>query len=188
MYNIIAIAGKAGSGKDTILHKVIAAAPDRFNEIISATTRPPRQGEVDGVNYHFINNSQFGIKVKSNEMVEWTVFNGWGYGTPISSLVENKVNIGVFNPAGLRSLSASPQVHLAIVQIVAEDKTRLLRQLNREMSPNVKEIIRRFNTDEEDFKNFQKEFNNPAIILNEGVFGLTRGVDIIMDIARKTFG
>lgn len=164
MYNIIAIAGKAGSGKDTILHEVIAAAPDRFNEIISATTRPPRQGEVDGVNYHFMNNAQFGMKVKCNEMIEWTVFNGWGYGTPISSLVEDKVNIGVFNPDGLRSLSASPRVSLAIVFVETDDKTRLIRQLTREENPNVKEIIRRFETDETDFYNFYSKFHIDNII------------------------
>ena len=56
-YNIIALAGKAGSGKDTILKKVIAAIPDRFHEIISCTTRPPREGEVDGKNYHFVNDN-----------------------------------------------------------------------------------------------------------------------------------
>lgn len=104
------------------------------------------------------------MKVKSNEMIEWTVFNGWGYGTPISSLVENKVNIGVFNPDGLCSLSASPQVSLAIVFVETDDKTRLIRQLTREENPNIKEIIRRFETDETDFYNFYSKFHIDNII------------------------
>ena len=187
MYNIIAIAGKSGAGKDTILHEVLAAAPDRFHEIVSCTTRPPREGEVDGVNYHFIDTGEFADKVCCNQMLECTSFNNWMYGTPTSSLVEDKANIGVFNPAGLRSLSASQQVSLAIVYITADDKIRLLRQLNRENSPDVKEIIRRFSADEEDFKNFNHEFEHYWVTNNNRV-ELSFAVDVIMDVAIEAFG
>lgn len=187
MYNIIALAGKAGSGKDTILKEVIAAAPDRFHEIISCTTRPPREGEVDGKNYHFLSIEEFYNKVAANEMLEFTEFNDWFYGTPISSLVEDKMNIGVFNPAGLRALAASPQVSLSIVYIEANDKIRLLRQLNREENPNVKEIIRRYSTDEKDFENFYHDFDC-FVIMNEYSEDLDFAVDFIMDKAENVFG
>lgn len=52
-YQIIAIMGEAGSGKDTLMKKVLEQEP-MVVEIISSTTRPPREGEVDGVNYYFI--------------------------------------------------------------------------------------------------------------------------------------
>lgn len=42
---IVALIGKAGAGKDTILKKVLKKYPNYFNEIISCTTRPPREGE-----------------------------------------------------------------------------------------------------------------------------------------------
>lgn len=189
MYNIIAIAGKAGSGKDTIMQKVLAAAPDRFHEIISYTSRPPREGEVDGKNYYFSKyNEKAGRHFVMGDFLEWTYFNDWIYATPKSSLVEDKVNIGVFNPAGLRSLSRSPQVSLAIVYITASDKIRLLRQLNREEDPDVKEIIRRFSTDEKDFEDFSKEFNYPTILLNEGAWNLANCVYAIIDEATRVFG
>lgn len=187
MYKVIALAGKAGSGKDTILHEVIAAAPDRFHEIVSATTRPPREGEVDGVNYHFLDKQKFKDKINKEEMVEYTVFNWWYYGTPTSSLAEDKVNIGVFNPAGLRSLARSPQVSLAIVYVTADDKIRLLRQLNRENNPDVKEIIRRFSADEDDFRNFDDEFKSYHLINND-INDLRCAAKMVMAEADNAFG
>ena len=47
---VIALFGKAGSGKDTILRALVKVDPDKFNEIVSCTTRPPREGEQEGVN------------------------------------------------------------------------------------------------------------------------------------------
>lgn len=188
MYNIIAIAGKAGSGKDTILHEVLAAAPDRFHEIVSCTTRPPREGEVDGKNYYFVSDREFNKKVCNGEMAEWTMFNSWCYGTPISSLAEDKINIGVFNPAGLRSLLRSPQVCLFIVYVDTLDKIRLIRQLNREEKPNVHEIIRRFSTDEKDFLDFISDFK-PYIVLNNNTSDLDFAVrSITTMMADETFG
>lgn len=201
MYKVIALAGKAGSGKDTILHEVIAAAPDRFHEIISATTRPPREGEVDGKDYYFLKplklDTSFAydpskgilgtFKGERIEFLEATNFNDWFYGTPKSSLVEDKVNIGVFNPAGLRSLSASPQVSLAIVYVKADDKIRLLRQLNRENDPDVKEIIRRFSADEDDFRNFDDEFKSYHLINND-TNDLRYAAEKVMTEADNAFG
>ena len=188
MYKVIALAGKAGSGKDTILHEVIAAAPDRFHEIISYTSRPPREGEVDGMNYYFKKfNEENHRKFVMGDFLEYAFFNDWFYGTPKSSLVEDKVNIGVFNPAGLRSLSTSPQVSLAIVYVKADDKIRLLRQLDRENNPDVKEIIRRFSADEDDFRNFDNEFESYHLINND-INDLRCAAEKVMTEADNAFG
>ena len=64
----------------------------------------------------------------------------------------DRTNIGVFNPTGLKSLAAHDDIDLEIIYVKASAKTRLLRQLHREEDPNVYEIIRRFSTDEADFK------------------------------------
>lgn len=145
---IVALMGEAGSGKDTILRKVMELYPSFFHEIISCTTRPPREGEVDGINYHFLEVDEF----KNQEMLESTEFNGWYYGTSKSSLSEDKINIGVFNPAGVRSLMQIPDIDLTVYYVRASDKVRLIRQLNREENPDVEEIIRRFSADKQDFE------------------------------------
>lgn len=152
-YKIIAICGKAGSGKDTLLQEVLKLHPE-YNEIISCTTRPPREGEVEGKNYYFLTNEQFAQKVLNGEMLEATIFNDWCYGTSIDGLDKDKINIGVFNPAGINALDENKDIYLITYQIEATDKERLLRQLYREENPNVHEIIRRFQADENDFMEF----------------------------------
>lgn len=172
-YKIIALIGEAGCGKDTILKEVLAAAPDHFNEIISCTTRPPREGEVDGVNYYFLEKDDFIQKVLLDQMLEHTVFNGWCYGTSNDTLSHNKLNIGVFNPAGIYSLLKRQDIELTVYRIVCGSKTRLLRQLNREENPNVDEIVRRYGTDSIDFNRLDFDYIEMP---NEVSGDLTRAV------------
>lgn len=148
---LIALMGKAGSGKDTILRKLVSLYPDKYHEVISCTTRPPREGEQDGVNYYFLSTEKFTQKILNGDMLEATAFNGWHYGTALSSLSMDKVNIGVFNPEGIRCLIEDSAIDFIIYYVQADDKERLLRQLNREKHPNVEEIVRRFSTDQKDF-------------------------------------
>lgn len=148
---LIILCGKAGAGKDATLHRIIELAPELFNEIVSCTTRPPREEEIDGIHYHFLTIEQFTDKILSGDMLEATEFNGWHYGTMASSLVQDKINIGVFNPAGIEALFENEDLDITVFYITAKDKTRLIRQLNREKEPNVYEILRRFFTDEDDF-------------------------------------
>lgn len=153
---LIILCGKAGAGKDATLHRIIDIAPNLFNEIVSCTTRPPREGEINGVHYHFLTIDQFTEKLLNGDMLEATAFNGWHYGTMASSLTADKINIGVFNPAGIAALLDNEDLDITVFYITAKDKTRLLRQLNREDDPNVYEILRRFFTDEEDFLELDK--------------------------------
>ena len=150
---VIAICGEAGSGKDTILQNLLKIKPD-FKEIISCTTRPMRENELNGVNYYYLSEAEFKEKISSNEMLEYTVFNNWYYGTSLTQLDENKVNVGVFNPAGISELIDNPNIDLKIIRVMAHKKTRLLRQLHREDNPNVDEIVRRYETDKNDFAMF----------------------------------
>ena len=172
MYKVIALMGKAGSGKDTMLHKIMEHSP-HFHEIVSCTTRPKREGESEGVNYFFLTPEQFNDKVNQNKMLEYTCFNDWYYGTSYDSLKEDTINVGVFNPTGVRRLLRHPDVEVYVYYITAPPKTRLLRQLNREQDPDVNEIIRRYATDEKDFSYL---YFNYSIIPNEIYEDLNTGV------------
>lgn len=155
---IIAIAGKSGAGKDSILSSAIKLNP-QLNPIISCTTRPKRDNETEGKDYHYLTNEEFAVKLLNGDMLEATSFNGWCYGTSYSTLDTNKINIGVFNPEGLEILKDNPNIILKIFYIDVSNKERLIRQLNREKEPNIEEIIRRYETDEKDFRSFVSEFN-----------------------------
>lgn len=151
---VVALMGKAGAGKDALLHKIMEKYGDEFASIISCTSRPPREGEVDGVNYHFLTSEQFAEKLMDGDMIEAVVFRDWCYGTSYDSLNPDKINIGVYNPQGVGILlDMEYDIDLYPIMVNCRDKTRLLRQLNRESDPDCKEIVRRFGADTEDFGN-----------------------------------
>lgn len=154
-YKIIAICGKSASGKDTLLHKIVEQNPE-LHEIISCTTRPPREGEIDGRNYFFLTDEEFKEKYLKGEMLEVSKFRNWNYGTSLDGLNSNIINVGVFNPEGIRSLVADKRVLLFVVKTDASDKTRMIRSLLRETDPDVDEIVRRYTTDKVDFEKFSQ--------------------------------
>ena len=163
-YRIIAICGKSASGKDTLLQTMIKQHPE-MHEIVSCTTRPPREGEVDGKNYFFLTLEEFAHKDAMGEMLEVAKFRDWYYGTSIDGISPSTVNVGVFNPAGIYSLMNDDRVELFVVLVQASGKVRLIRALNRERNPDVEEIIRRYVADESDFEWFS-EFYEPEYILD----------------------
>ena len=163
---IIAFFGKAGSGKDTIQKWLAKYHEKDVHEIISCTTRPPRDYEKDGVDYNFLSIEDFTKQVLNGEMLEATEFRGWFYGTQASALSADKLNIGVFNIAGIEALLENTNIEVLPVLVYASDKTRLMRQLSRENNPDCEEICRRFQTDSKDFAKIDFEpffvWDNPA--------------------------
>lgn len=78
---LITFSGPSGSGKDTILNKLIEKRDD-VKISISMTTRQKRNGEVDGKHYYFVNREYFEKKILANSMLECAEYNGNLYGTP----------------------------------------------------------------------------------------------------------
>lgn len=154
---VIALFGKSAAGKDSILNWMESQYP-QFNKIVSCTTRPKRDYEEDKKDYYFLTDVEFGERVVNGEMLEATSFNGWFYGTSLEALKEDTINIGVFNIAGINCLASDPRIDLFPVYVWANDKTRLLRSLNREADPDCTEICRRFFTDKDDFQEENIEF------------------------------
>ena len=77
---LIVVSGPAGSGKGTVNSHLIETGD--FVYSVSATTRPPRPGEVNGVNYHFITREEFERRIAAGEILEHTEYCGNLYGTP----------------------------------------------------------------------------------------------------------
>ena len=84
---LIVITGPSGVGKGTIVKSLLEKNPQIFLSI-SATTRSPRQGEVDGVNYYFLSRDQFEAMIDKSELLEWAEYAGNYYGTPKNPVVE----------------------------------------------------------------------------------------------------
>lgn len=78
---LLVISGPAGSGKGTVIAELMKN-DDRYCYSVSATTRAPRPGEVNGVNYHFITREDFTERISGGGMLEYTEYCGNLYGTP----------------------------------------------------------------------------------------------------------
>lgn len=89
---LIILSAPSGCGKDTVF-KAIKDLRNDVVESISATTRKPREGEVEGVNYYFKSESDFQLMVVNDELLEYARYNNCYYGTPVSE-VEKAINDG----------------------------------------------------------------------------------------------
>ena len=84
---LVVIAGPSGVGKGTVHARLRAELPDAWLSV-SATTRPPRPGERDGVEYHFVDDAGFDRLVAGEELLEWAPYAGNRYGTPGAPVAE----------------------------------------------------------------------------------------------------
>jgi guanylate kinase len=82
---LLVVSGPSGVGKGTVV-AALAAARDDIKVAVSATTRPPRPGEVDGVHYHFLDDRAFEELAAADGFLEWATYNGYHYGTPWASV------------------------------------------------------------------------------------------------------
>jgi guanylate kinase len=86
---LVVLSGPSGSGKGTLLKRVREQYTNiRFS--ISATTRSPREGEIDGNNYFFVTTDQFKSMIDNDKLVEWVEYCGNYYGTPRQHVEESK--------------------------------------------------------------------------------------------------
>lgn len=84
---LIVLTGPSGVGKGTLMRLLLSRHPE-LNYSISATTRPPRPGEMDGKDYYFISRDKFQRLIEKGEFLEWAEFAGNLYGTPRKPVID----------------------------------------------------------------------------------------------------
>ncbi|MBQ8287724.1 MAG: guanylate kinase [Clostridia bacterium] len=92
---LLVISGPAGTGKGTVVSNILARSDD-YALSVSATTRTPRKGEVDGVQYHFVTRTQFEQKIENGQMLEYAEYVGNYYGTPrerVDAMLAEGINV-----------------------------------------------------------------------------------------------
>ena len=93
---LFVLSGPSGVGKGTLNAKLFAEFDDQIAFSVSATTRAPREGEIDGKHYFFISRQEFENRIANNDFLEHAEFAGNCYGTPVSyvnSLLEQGKNV-----------------------------------------------------------------------------------------------
>jgi guanylate kinase len=92
MAKVFVITGPSGVGKGTLIRELLKAVPD-LELSVSATTRSPREGEVDARDYHFLTPEEFERRTEENDFLEWATYSGNRYGT-LRSEVERRLGGG----------------------------------------------------------------------------------------------
>jgi guanylate kinase len=92
MAKVFVITGPSGVGKGTLIRELLQRVPD-LELSVSATTRQPREGEVDGRDYHFLSADEFDQRIDSRDFLEFAAYSGHHYGT-LRSEVERSVAAG----------------------------------------------------------------------------------------------
>jgi len=85
---LFVISGPSGAGKSSLVREALIKS-ENIIKSVSATTRPPRRGEVNGENYYFVNEDEFKKMIENNELLEWADYCGNYYGTPLKYVKDN---------------------------------------------------------------------------------------------------
>ena len=155
--NKIILVGKAAAGKDH-MRKILCSRGFEYG--ISYTTRPPREGEIDGKDYFFLSEGEFKKKIKNDYWYEWKEFNGWYYGTSHRQFTHS-CNLFIMTPKGISHIDPVDRKECTIIYLNIPQEVRRKRLEERDMPGD--SIERRMEADEldfADFTDFDIEINN----------------------------
>ena len=154
---LIIITGPSGVGKGTVV-KEILTRNDKFWLSISATTRQPRQGEIDGKDYYFLNKEKFKEMIAEDLFLEWAEFAGNYYGTPIDSvkekITENYQVILEIEVEGAKQIREKFPNNLSIFLLPPSQK-ELENRIRNRATDDEESIIRRLERAEFEIKSSQ---------------------------------
>lgn len=151
------IVGKGGSGKDYLRKKLEKVG---FKYCISHTTRPPREGEENGKDYHFISKEEATkYYIETNVFYEYVIFNDWLYGTSINEFYSS--NLFIMTPKGVEKLKPEDRVESVILYLNIDEETRKSRLESRRDADDVKRRLEADFADFLGFTDFDLEIKDP---------------------------
>lgn len=161
---LLILAGPAGSGKTTLCDRLVDEY-DPVERVVTCTTRAPRQGEKDGVDYFFLSNEQFDAKIEAGEFLEWAHVHTYRYGT-LKSTIESKLkddvdlvmNIDVQGVAAVQAAARNqPMIdkRLVTVFLMPADFDELKTRLRGRGKDDEAEIARRIESAEKEIEQWR---------------------------------
>lgn len=169
--SIYAFIGRSGSGKTSYVTKLAEDYPNKFKVILSYTTRPIREGEVDGVDYTFISEKKLEELKSDNKILEsrsYKVASGdtWWYATPKVRLSKGFDFLTIQTPNSISSLVkqyGKDKVKVIYLDITREVAFKRLQE--RGKTADIKEVVRRIKADDTDFLEVNKKFKTSYEII-----------------------
>ena len=160
------MSGPSGAGKDTLVEG-LKARHERLLYSVSATTRAPRQGERDNVDYFFVTRAEFERRIAQDAFLEWREYNGSLYGMP-RSFIEEKLRDGydiVAKPEVNGALAIKSQFPDAVLIFIVPDKFSHLRsRLETRRTETNEQIAARLEIAHDEFT-FVRRFD--YLVINE---------------------
>ena len=175
---LLILTGKTASGKDTIIAKILEKYPN-FKKVLTTTTRLPREGEKDGVDYSFISRLEFERKIKNEQFLEYVEYGGNLYGSEKSRINPKEDLIWKIDPS-MAGKAKQVFPECTVIYITVDD-TVVLKRL-KERGLGKAEIDKRMQEDQK----FWDQFKDNYDYIVENVAGkLTETVSEICQIIDK---
>jgi guanylate kinase len=169
----VVITGPSGVGKGTLIRELCRHFPD-LRLSVSATTRPPRSGERDGLDYHFLSPQEFDRRVAAGEFLEHATYAGNRYGTLKSEVEDDPVVLEIEVQGARQVREALPE---AVQVFIAPPSTDVLRERLIGRGTDAPETIRERLVRAEEELAAQSEF--PHVVVNDD---LSRAVQELVDL------
>lgn len=178
------VSGPSGVGKGTVVAEAVRLRPSlRVN--VSATTRPPRAGEVDGLDYHFLGRGEFKERIAAGEMLEYAEFSGNLYGTPrgevLHALAEGATVLLEIELQGARQIKAAMPESLTVF-LQPPSMFELAARLRARGTEDADEVDRRLRVAEEEIA-ASSEFD--AVLVNTDVQRTAEELLVLIDASGR---
>lgn len=168
---LFVVSACSGAGKTTLVSRVIERLAGEYTltRIVTYTTKTPRQGEVDGIDYHFLSSQEFEKRVKEGFFLEWSNEYGAYYGSSrlvVEELSRGKSSIVITDVQGALSIAEKIKTSILIWISVPHHDELKLRLLGRN-SENNEQILERISISFKENEKFLKSFSFKYTVLND---------------------
>ena len=157
---MIVLVGKSCSGKDSVA-KILCSMG--YSRVATCTTRPMRMGEVDGIDYYFITQSEFMNMIEKGDFAEYREYETekglWLYGSRINDYKYATEKVIILTPEGLVNIRKKyPNLPIIAIYLAVPNKELKRRMMSRAniSCEDIKEVKRRYKADKKDFRHIKK--------------------------------
>ncbi|QOP42855.1 guanylate kinase [Sulfurimonas sediminis] len=181
---VLVLSGPSGAGKSSLIHKIIDDIGECYFSI-STTTRPMREGEVDGVDYYFVDEEEFKKEIEEDQFLEYAVVHGNYYGTSLKpvkkALSEGKLVIFDIDVQGNSAINSRLGDITTSVFITPPTLSELKRRLQNRQTDALEVIERRIQMAR---REIQRVSEYEYLLINDDLDAAAEKLRLIATVAR----